>query len=589
MRKNNHYNRNSSNDIYYRHESRNESVNSRYERYYSDRYSAMSQSETACSSWFENEERRSYNEPYYRRTANTNYSTNAYSQQPLDHSHSEQSHQAHTSNVKWSQRGLKYNHQSSSSNYDHQPTSSSSSSYSRSHYFSPGYSPSTQTSRSRVTNVEVIDDNNAKRLKSTVTAIKKDRTSSYSEQSATASASNMKEVNKAPPSRSTSNDKNQLKSKGSPSKVVKPKSQLISKIMFMSDSLGAGISKVIPAQDSYDFHPDVLSGRRWSGGQQDYLSTIKFLELATTKELLDESIAVVFLVVINQIRNMPAEQVIRDVQRVIETVEQNHPNIESIAVVDCITTKRTTARYPNISDIQMNIKEYNESLSTLADELQFTLIQSGITVNDIKDNNIHIKEATNECSATIVDKTPPSPSTPRSEQSETARTTNVEEDREEEKKELDSSPNTNEFDDFIDIIVSSNEFDAENKKAAIKLKRIERKKQMTPQQRTIKTKKRTKRAKKLVNKNTQEYEIAKGWTIGLLNAVLNYHKIQQHRNPYPQNRKWIIKFKNKDETECAKEKLGESPFSAGVKLEKSTKRAEFNQSVNSPYEFQDVL
>ncbi|CAF1596223.1 unnamed protein product, partial [Didymodactylos carnosus] len=167
----------------------------------------------------------------------------------------------------------------------------------------------------------------------------------------------------------------------------------------------------------------------------------------------------------------------------------------------------------------------------------------------------------NECSATIVDKTPPSPSTPRSEQSETARTTNVEEDGEDEKKQLDPSPNTNEFDDFTDIIVSSNEFDAENKKGAIKLKRIERKKQMTPQQRIIKTRKRTKRAKKLVSKNTLEYEIAKGWTIGLLNAVLKYHKIQQHRNLYPQNRKWIIKFKNKDETECAKEKLGESPFS----------------------------
>ncbi|CAF1270898.1 unnamed protein product [Didymodactylos carnosus] len=239
---------------------------------------------------------------------------------------------------------------------------------------------------------------------------------------------------------------------------------------------------------------------------------------------------------------MPAEQVIRDVQRVIETVEQNHPNIESIAVVDCITTKRITARYPNISDIQMNIKEYNASLSTSADELQFTLIQSGITVNDIKDNDIHIKEASkykifdrifefyhsplvpkltpssteftfltaNEYSATIVDKTPPSPSTPRSEQSETARTTNVEEDGEEEKTELDPPPNTNEFDDFIDIIVSSNEFDEENKKAAIKLKKIEQKKQMTQQQRTTKTRKRTKRAKKLVNKNTLEYEIAKG-------------------------------------------------------------------------------
>ncbi|CAF1270917.1 unnamed protein product [Didymodactylos carnosus] len=170
-----------------------------------------------------------YNEPYHRRTADTNYSTNAYSQQPLDYSHSEQSHQARTSDS----------------------TSSSSSPYLRSHYFSPGYSPSAQTSRSHATNVEVIDDNNAKRLKSTVTAIKKDRTSSYSEQSATASASNVKEVNKAPPSRSTSNDKNQLKSKGSPSKVVKPKSQLIPKIMFISDSLGAGISKVIPDQDSH--------------------------------------------------------------------------------------------------------------------------------------------------------------------------------------------------------------------------------------------------------------------------------------------------------------------------------------------------
>jgi hypothetical protein len=132
---------------------------------------------------------------------------------------------------------------------------------------------------------------------------------------------------------------------------------------------------------------------RWLNKHNSHYSAISQIQTTTIASYISSSKSILLLIGTNSIRSLPAALVLNQVKDFILLLRNHHPHLvdkASINIVAIFPCRKTSFSFPTYTSLQQNINSYNQGLSTLSNDLNFTILDFKVEDNHLSPDNIHI-------------------------------------------------------------------------------------------------------------------------------------------------------------------------------------------------------
>lgn len=164
------------------------------------------------------------------------------------------------------------------------------------------------------------------------------------------------------------------------------------KFLVLADSHGKFIPKTL-RKPSFNVVTTFIRGLKWIDTKDQAFSLYALLSSSNIKSLLNNANGVLFLVGTNSVRIVPAQDIIDQVEQVVVFVQQNFPELHQpgrITITLAFPCFKTSGLFRYPSDLMFNINLYNKKLKSLADRMNFDILDLPIFNNHLASDRMHV-------------------------------------------------------------------------------------------------------------------------------------------------------------------------------------------------------
>ena len=154
----------------------------------------------------------------------------------------------------------------------------------------------------------------------------------------------------------------------------------------------------------YSISTYFISGLRWFN-QYDYnLSLFSLIQTEKFSSLFSTTSNALFLVGINSVRNLPAPEVIQQLDQFLVFLFSTYCHLKQgkIIITTCPPCLKPSNRYSNISLLQNNIDLYNQLLFCLSSKHNFSVLDLQISFDWLGFDRLHINNTCREQFSNII-------------------------------------------------------------------------------------------------------------------------------------------------------------------------------------------
>ena len=165
--------------------------------------------------------------------------------------------------------------------------------------------------------------------------------------------------------------------------------------LVLTDSHGKRVPPIINTS-SYNIITKSISGLQWVNEHKIQLCTRSLTLSPTFSPLLSSSIGVLFLIGTNSIRQIPALQIMQQIEEIIELIRFHHPHLNKkhdISIVTTFPCYKVSSRFSSPSSLMNNIISYNENLKQLSDRMRFSYVDFKVTDSLLSHDQMHLSSS----------------------------------------------------------------------------------------------------------------------------------------------------------------------------------------------------
>ncbi|CAF4990681.1 unnamed protein product, partial [Rotaria socialis] len=135
-----------------------------------------------------------------------------------------------------------------------------------------------------------------------------------------------------------------------------------------------------------------ISGLRWFNPYDDNLNLFALIQTEKFSSLFSTTSNILFLVGINSVRNLPATNVIQQLDQFLHLLFSNYTHLTAgqIIITTCPPCLKISNRYSNISLLQNNIDYYNHLLFSLSSKYKVSVLDLKISFEWLGRDGLHI-------------------------------------------------------------------------------------------------------------------------------------------------------------------------------------------------------
>ncbi|CAF3246242.1 unnamed protein product [Rotaria sp. Silwood2] len=160
----------------------------------------------------------------------------------------------------------------------------------------------------------------------------------------------------------------------------------------LADSHGRHIEQPINTPH-YTITRHFVSGLKWFDPQRPDLNAFSLIQSSHIASYLHSAQAIMLIIGTNSLRFVDAAQAVQHAAHTIKYIHTNHPHLnqkQHIAVVATFPCYNTSNFFPSTHSLLSNIQLYNEELTVLSNQLNFTFIDFHITDIHLNTDRMHL-------------------------------------------------------------------------------------------------------------------------------------------------------------------------------------------------------
>ncbi|CAM4874457.1 unnamed protein product [Rotaria socialis] len=161
--------------------------------------------------------------------------------------------------------------------------------------------------------------------------------------------------------------------------------------LIIADSYGKCLSPTV-STPYYSITTYSISGLRWFNPYDDNLNLFALIQTEKFSSLFSTTSNILFLVGINSVRNLPATNVIQQLDQFLHLLFSNYTHLTAgqIIITTCPPCLKISNRYSNISLLQNNIDYYNHLLFSLSSKYKVSVLDLKISFEWLGRDGLHI-------------------------------------------------------------------------------------------------------------------------------------------------------------------------------------------------------
>lgn len=143
--------------------------------------------------------------------------------------------------------------------------------------------------------------------------------------------------------------------------------------LIISDSHGKSLPSTI-VTSNYSINTYSISGLQWLNRYDKNLCVFSLLQTDLFSSAVSTTSNVLFLVGTNSVRNLPASEIISQIDHIFDFLYSHYTHLQNgqLVITTCLPCLKTSRRFPSLSSLTNNINHYNNLLPSLS--LKYNLI-----------------------------------------------------------------------------------------------------------------------------------------------------------------------------------------------------------------------
>ncbi|CAF1532288.1 unnamed protein product [Rotaria magnacalcarata] len=168
-------------------------------------------------------------------------------------------------------------------------------------------------------------------------------------------------------------------------------SSILPTILILSDSHGRNL-QTNTITSHYQVKTISVSGLQWKNVYDQSLCLFSLIHQDQFSSLISSTSYLLLLVGTNSLRNLPATEVINQVDDILHFLYSQHHHLinQKIIITSCIPCFKISRRFPTVASLMNNIHYYNQLLFELSSENYFLYFYLQVPTHWLGNDMIHV-------------------------------------------------------------------------------------------------------------------------------------------------------------------------------------------------------